>query len=64
MESNNPHFSAALAHLQLLREEHERMLRQETLYVGLAAQSGVSAAQIARSSGIPRARVRKILTGA
>lgn len=52
---------AAKHHLLLLRDDHERLERDDAHYVRLAARYGVGVDDISTLSGLPEARVMELL---
>lgn len=60
MESTNPRSAIAVDHLRLLKEQHERLERDDRHYVQLGLKYGLSVEQVAIESGISPDRVRTL----
>lgn len=63
MESTHGLVLAAEKHLELLRDDHDRVDSLDRYYVVNAYGYGVEPARIAELSGIPMGRVQTILAG-
>jgi hypothetical protein len=63
VKSNSGLVDAARKHLDLVRQDHERMAAQDRLYVTAAYTYGIEPEEIAAATGLSMAAVRVILTG-